>query len=287
MPMSSLRKTRMAMSRGLRCTASKMPASPRPRSAKSRGYAISYEDAGTGPPVVLLPGFMQSAADYRQAGYVERLATTRRVLIVDPLGHGRSDKPHEAAAYRAPDVAADVIAVLDAAGLERAALWGYSRGAWLACMAAIEFPQRLTALILGGGGLTQPPPTETPPWVDPLSRGDWGGFWSLFPIPLTAEVKRHFEESNDPKPLAAERIGRIESGYVFDLARVSAPALVYCGADDDPDDAVPTAQALKTELRVVGDCDHFGAFKEVDSVVPLAVAFLKAVASPHGAVPMP
>jgi pimeloyl-ACP methyl ester carboxylesterase len=221
---------------------------------------------------------MQSAADYRQAGYIDRLATTQRVLIVDPLGHGQSDKPHEAAAYRAPDVAADVIAVLDAAGLKRAALWGYSRGAWLACMAAIEFPHRLTGLILGGAGLTQPPPTDMPPWVDPLSRGDWAGFWSLFPIPLDAEVRRHFE-LNDPKALAAERIGRIESAYVFDLGRVSAPALVYCGGDDDPDDAVPTAQALKTELRIVEGCDHQGAFEAVDSVMPLAVAFLRTVAS--------
>lgn len=59
-----------------------------------------------------------------------------------------------------------------------------------------------------------------PPWVDPLSRGDWAGFWSLFPISLNAEVKRHFE-LNDPKALAAERIGRIESAYMFDLDRVS------------------------------------------------------------------
>jgi pimeloyl-ACP methyl ester carboxylesterase len=258
-----------------------MPASLRPRSAESRGYAISYEDMGTGPAVLLIPGFMASATFYRQAGYVDRLATTRRVLSVDPLGHGRSDKPHQAAAYRAPDVAADVIAVIDAAGLDRAAIWGYSAGAWLACMVAIEFPQRLTALILGGAGLTQPPPTEIPPWVDPLSRGDWGGFWSLFPgaVQLDAEVKRHFEESNDPKVLAAERIGRFESAYVFDLGRVSAPALVYCGGGDDPDAKVPTARALRTELRVVEGCDHFGASKALDAVMPFALAFLKRVAS--------
>jgi pimeloyl-ACP methyl ester carboxylesterase len=247
--------------------------------ARSRGYAISYEDAGQGPPVVLVPGFMQSAADYREAGYADRLAAIRRVLIVDPLGHGQSDKPHDADAYRAPDVAADVIAVLEAAGLERAALWGYSRGAWLAGMAAIEFPDRLTALILGGAALTQPPPTDLPPWVEPLSRADWATFWSLFPIALTTETKRHFEEVNDPKALAAERVGRIESAYAFDLGRVTAPALVYCGGNDDPDDAVPTAQALKTELRVVEGCDHAEAFGAVDSVMPLAVAFLRTVDS--------
>jgi pimeloyl-ACP methyl ester carboxylesterase len=219
---------------------------------------------------------MQSAADYRQAGYSDRLAATHRVLIVDPLGHGRSDKPHEAQAYRAPDVAADVIAVMDAAGLKKATLWGYSRGAWLACMAAIEFPERLAALILGGEALTRPPPTEVPAWNETLARGDWAAFWSVFPIPLTHEVQRHFEDINDPKALAAERIGRIESAYKFGLGRVSARALVYCGGDDDPVDVTPTAQALKTELHRVERCDHFEAFKEVDRVMPFVAAFLKA-----------
>jgi len=65
---------------------------------------------------------MQSAADYREAGYVDQLAATLRVLIVGPLGHGQSDKPHDAVAYRAPGVAVDVIAVMDAAGLEKATL---------------------------------------------------------------------------------------------------------------------------------------------------------------------
>jgi pimeloyl-ACP methyl ester carboxylesterase len=257
----------------------KTPPGLGPCIAKSRGYAISYTDTGQGAPVVLIPGFMQSAADWREAGYVDRLAATGRVLVVDSLGHGESDKPHDAEAYRAPEVAADVIAVLDAAGIERAALWGYSRGAWLACMAAIEFSQRLSALILGGAGLTQPPPTDMPPWVDALSRGDWAAFWPLFGMSLPPELKLHFEDGNDPEALAAERKGRIESAYVFDLGRVSAPALVYCGGDDDPDDAVPTAQALNTELHVVEGCDHVGAFTEVDAIMPIAVAFLKTAAS--------
>ncbi len=257
----------------------KTPAGPEPRIARSRGYAISYEDVGQGFPVVLIPGYMGSAADFRQAGYVDRLAANWRVLAVDPLGHGKSDKPHDADPYRAPDVATDVVAVLDAAGVERAALWGYSRGGWLACMTAIEFPARLAALILGGVALTETPPPDIPPWVDALSRADWHAFWSLFPIPLAADVKRHFQEVNDPKALAAERIGRLESAYVFDLGRVSAPTLLYCGGDDGPEDAVPTAQALKTELQVVAGCDHFGAFEALDSVMPFAVPFLKATAS--------
>jgi pimeloyl-ACP methyl ester carboxylesterase len=110
------------------------------KTTTSRGHAISYEDEGSGPPVVLFPGYMQSTADYRDAGYVDRLADRWRVLIVDPLGHGRSAKPHDPEAYREPGVAADVISLLEAEALDKAVLWGYSRGASLAMIAAIELP---------------------------------------------------------------------------------------------------------------------------------------------------
>ena len=246
----------------------------RTRTALSRGYAISYEDAGQGFPVALIPGYMQSAADYVEAGYLERLAVVGRVLVIDPLGHGKSDKPHDPVPYRAPGLTADLIAVLDNAGLDKVALWGYSRGAYLAGMTAIEYPHRLSALIVGGGSLTYTPPIEIPQWVDPLSRGDWPGFFSLFPIPLSLEVQRHFEEGNDPKALAASAIGRIESPYVFHLDRVTVPSLVYCGGDDGPEDAIPTAQLLGTEVRVLEGCDHFAASAAIDQIMPIAIEFL-------------
>jgi pimeloyl-ACP methyl ester carboxylesterase len=242
--------------------------------AKSRGYTISYEDVGQGRPVVLIPGFMQTNKDWRD--YVGRLADIRRVLAMDPLGQGKSDKPHDSELYRSPGVAADVIAVLDAAGVEKATLWGYSRGMWLGAMTAIEYPDRMAALILGGGSLTDPPPTEMPPWVEPISRGDWEGFFSLFGIPLDAKTKAHFQAHNDPKAMAAERTGRIESAYTFDLTRVSVPALVYCGADDGPEDADATAEALHTKVHVVPG-DHANAFSAVDEVMAAVLPFLESV----------
>ncbi len=76
------------------------------KTAQSRGYTISYEDAGVGPVIMLIPGATMSAADWRDAGYVDRLASTHRVLSVDPLGNGQSDKPHDPDAYAWPTVAA-------------------------------------------------------------------------------------------------------------------------------------------------------------------------------------
>jgi pimeloyl-ACP methyl ester carboxylesterase len=66
------------------------------KATMSRGYRISYDDAGAGPVILLIPGSTMSAGDWRDAGYVDLLATTHRVLSVDPLGLGLSDKPHDA-----------------------------------------------------------------------------------------------------------------------------------------------------------------------------------------------
>lgn len=208
---------------------------PSVRTARSRGYTISYEDEGEGTPIVLVASLNGSARQMRENGYVDRLAATRRVLNVDPLGHGRSEKPYEWEAYRNPEVAADVVAVLDAAGIARTALWGYSRGAWLACMVAIEYPHRVAALILGGGGnlLTTLPSPILPPFLAAFAQGDWGALWQGMGVTLSARLQRQFE-TNDPRAIAAAYTGHCRSGYVVDLSRVGVPTLVYCGARDHP-----------------------------------------------------
>ena len=122
------------------------------RTTLSRGYAISYDDAGAGPAILLIPGSTMSAADWRDAGYLDQLVGSHRVLSIDPLGNGLSDKPHDPDAYRWPDVAADLIAVLDAAGVDQAVAWGYSRGGGLAGALAVEFPERVSGIVLQDGG---------------------------------------------------------------------------------------------------------------------------------------
>lgn len=247
------------------------------KTTRSRGHTISYEDAGRGDAVVLIPGFLMSVGSFRSAGYIERLAERRRVLALDPLGHGKSDKPHDAAPYRSPAVCADVIAVMDAESIDRAVLWGYSRGAWLAMMAAIEFPDRVNGVLVGGSSFG-PPPAEMPGWVEPLKSGDWSGFWKLFPMRLDDQTRAQMESANDPQAMAAERVGRIESAYKFDLTRVSEPVLIYCGSEDGPADCEPDAEALATTVCVIQGRDHGGAFRDIDQVMRYAIPFLDAVA---------
>ena len=81
-------------------------------------------------------------------GYAATLERHWRVITVDPLGHGASDTPHDADSYEAAGVTADLVAVLDAAGVDQATVWGYSRGGWLACNLASRHPDRVDRLVV-------------------------------------------------------------------------------------------------------------------------------------------
>jgi pimeloyl-ACP methyl ester carboxylesterase len=242
----------------------------------SRGHRISYDDTGAGPAIVLLPGWTMSAADWRDAGYVDILATDHRVLNVDPLGNGLSDKPHDPDAYRWPEVAADVIAVMDDAEVDRAVVWGYSRGSSLAASVAAEHPDRVSGLILAGGGdLTTDLPIDAP--VDPVElamwHGDFGPLWEEYDF--SAEDRRYDAEVNDPEALGAMEVGLARSGRAIGLDRIAAPTLVLCGGNDDPDQPRKTADALGADLHVLPDLNHVESFSRLDLVMPRVNRFLE------------
>jgi pimeloyl-ACP methyl ester carboxylesterase len=244
------------------------------KTAQSRGYTISYDDAGVGPVIVLIPGATMSAADWRDAGYVDRLASTHRVLSVNPLGNGLSDKPHDPDVYAWPAVAADVLAVIDAADVDRAVVWGYSRGGALAAALASEHPDRVAALVLHDGSPENVAAgTPPPPHAEALMRGDFGPMWAGFAF--SEDDRRYDEEVNDPRALGALWSGPGRYRVAMDLGRIVAPALVIEGGDDDPAVATTVADTLSAELHVIPGLDHLQAFSRLDLVMPLVLGFLE------------
>jgi len=246
------------------------------KTTQSRGFTISYEDTGEGPAVVLIPGLTMSAADWRDAGYVGQLAVSRRVLNVDPLGNGLSDKPHDPDAYGYPGVAADLVAVMDAAGVHRATVWGYSRGAALALAFATAFPHRTASVILSGGGdltIDVPKGSAQSAGSAALSVGDWEALWSKFDF--SKADRRYDVEFNDPRALGAIGLGASRSGVSFGAGQVRVPALVYIGGNDGPDEERKTADALGVECHVVADLDHLQGFSRIDLVMPIVLGFLE------------
>ena len=115
------------------------------------GVGIEYDVTGEGRPVLLLHGFPDSARLWRHQ--VPALAEAGfKVIVPDLRGYGRSDKPADAAAYRGDFIVGDVLAVMDAAGAERAHVVGHDWGAaiaWATAMMAADRVDHLAVLSVG------------------------------------------------------------------------------------------------------------------------------------------
>lgn len=111
-------------------------------------YRLSYEVHGQGPRVVVyMNGLLLDAGINRMLA--EALAARgNRVVLLDLLGHGLSDKPHHAAAYRMDLYARQVLALLDHLGVERAVLGGPSLAANVSLLVAAAAPERIQGLVI-------------------------------------------------------------------------------------------------------------------------------------------
>lgn len=118
------------------------------RNARIGRHDIAFSDHGSGQPLVLLPGFQSNAGRWQQFGYHDALPD-RRIIAVDPLGHGESSRSTEASDYTSDRVVAHVVGVLDELNLERAAIMGFSRGGAIAALCCKLAPERCSAAVIG------------------------------------------------------------------------------------------------------------------------------------------
>jgi pimeloyl-ACP methyl ester carboxylesterase len=115
---------------------------------RHHGYDLGYEVHGTGDPtIVLTNGLLLDAGINRQLART-LAAHGFRVVLLDLLGHGTSDKPHHATQHRMDRYARQVVALLDELGVERAVVGGVSLGANVALHVAVQSPERVIALLV-------------------------------------------------------------------------------------------------------------------------------------------
>lgn len=121
------------------------------QTAVVNGFRIAYEDVGHGSPaVVLIHGAFGNRSHY--AAEIEHLARRYRVLALDLRGHGESDVPQDG--YRLREYAEDVVAVCEAADLDRYVLCGHSMP--VALIAASLAPGRTAGVALLDGTVLFP-----------------------------------------------------------------------------------------------------------------------------------
>jgi pimeloyl-ACP methyl ester carboxylesterase len=110
-------------------------------------YPPAGGDRSEAPTVVYLHGLLLDSELHR--GFAERLsARGYRVVLMDLLGHGRSDGPLHASEYRIDRYADEVEALLDHLGIDQATIGGLSLGANVSLFLASRAPERVHALIL-------------------------------------------------------------------------------------------------------------------------------------------
>ncbi|MGI9505801.1 MAG: alpha/beta fold hydrolase [Geminicoccaceae bacterium] len=114
------------------------------------GVRLYYEDVGSGVPLIFVHEF---AGDHRSFEPQIRYFSRRyRCLTFAARGYPPSDVPDDVERYGQKIAAADIIAVLDAAGIDRAHIIGLSMGAFATLHAGLDFAERAHSLVLAGIG---------------------------------------------------------------------------------------------------------------------------------------
>ena len=123
---------------------------------QNQGAKIYWDERGVGEPVLLIMGLGYPSDMWWRTRPV--LDSRYRTIVFDNRGVGRSDMPP--GPYPVAMMASDAVAVLDAANVETAHVYGVSMGGMIAQEVALSYPKRVRSLILGctaAGGTTAVP----------------------------------------------------------------------------------------------------------------------------------
>lgn len=129
----------------LGCAASTPPPNSEPEAGRVEvnGMQMYYEVSGQGDPLIVLHGAYMNIGSMGEI--IPKLAETHRVYALEFQGHGRTTDIDRPITY--PNLADDVAAFMDAVGLEKADVFGYSMGAAAGLQLAIRHPAKVNKLV--------------------------------------------------------------------------------------------------------------------------------------------
>lgn len=232
------------------------------------GVDIAYDDiAPPGGPakrtVLLLHGFASNRHEgWRRTGWYAALERRGvRCIALDQRGHGESAKLHSPGDYARALMAADAVGLLDHLGVARCDVLGYSMGTRTAMQMALDAPERITNLMLGGvgGRLFE---TRAAGSVEAMARA----MQATDPESIGEPFLRSFrqfadEQGEDRTALAACSAAENPPLTPAQLGGVTLPVLVVAGARDElAGDPEALAQVFPHGRGIsLPGCDHFSA----------------------------
>ena len=201
------------------------------------GVSIYFESHGprddnTAPPILLSHGY--GATSRMWDGQVAAFADRWRLILWDMRGHGQSGDPHDPAAYSQALSVADMAAVLDACGVERAIIGGLSLGGVMSLAFHLAHPERVRALMLFDTG---------PGFRNPEARRQWNQRAEARARQLEKQglaeagggAETRLGRHRSAQGLAGAARGMLaqyDSSLIDSLPTIAVPALVLVGAED-------------------------------------------------------
>lgn len=256
--------------------------------AENQDVHIYYEVEGQGLPLVLAHGGSDSLEMWRKYGYTDFLAQFCQLILFDFRGHGKSEKPRTKADY-GPNMADDIVAILDSLGIYKAHYLGYSLGATAGFHLAVNYPKRFFSFTLGG---------VTPyAWPDEMVLAvntviDSYKLKIADPDAYVRQMEGMLGHAFSPEERTNFLSGDTEADMAVlssllewpplsnqDLAKIVAPCFVYCGELDpfhkgaqECVEYIPQANFLS-----MTGFNHITAFTNGRSVLPYVHSFLSAI----------
>ena len=238
---------------------------PEPLEVVRGPVTLAGEASGTGPAVLLLHG-LTATRRYVVHGSRAIERAGHRVIAFDARGHGGSSPAGGPPDYTYDELVADALAVLDAEGVDRAALVGQSMGSATAVALALRHPERVSALVVVTPAHLGRPSRDLERWdamADGLLRGGPDGFLAAIEPLTISERWRETTRSVIRQRLArhahpaavADALRGIPRTAAFDglepLERLAVPTLIV-GSRDEVNPGHPLAVAQEYADRVPG-----------------------------------
>ena len=228
--------------------------------AHANGIAIDYEVTGDGPVVLLSHGY--GSTRHMWDDQHRALADRWRVISWDMRGHGQTDSPDDPARYSAGLTVADMRALLQQLGVERAVIGGLSLGGYVSLAFALAHPEMTRALVICDSG---------PGYRNAEARAAWNARAHERATNLEAKgldaLARRSRETQQAVHRSAQGLAHAargmlaqESSQVIDgLASIRVPTLIVVGDQDQPFVAPSEYMAKKipgARLEVIPGAGH-------------------------------
>jgi pimeloyl-ACP methyl ester carboxylesterase len=228
------------------------------------GRTLAFERLGAGPPLIVLNGYAATKADWDPT-LIERLGAEHELIRLDNRGLG--DSSADGRPFTIEDLAADVAGAIDALGLERPAVLGWSMGGFIALATALAHPEQVGSLVLlsssPGGPASTPAAAEVKARLRDLSGTPREQASRLISLLFTAErapeIDAEFGEivaaarAALPLEVVREQARAIDAwearGAGARLAEVGCPTLVATGSEDV---VIPPANSVALATGIPG-----------------------------------